>query len=68
MKMLVEEHPHLVFIGIAHLLGGDGDLIAVPVASRGSKLVYAIQVTDLEVVDTNTLQVLGINGATGVMR
>lgn len=67
MQVLVEEHVHLLLIHVAHLVGRDGDLVAVPV---GASIGDGVDIGDggTAVVDhAELLEVVGRQVFAGVV-
>ena len=67
MQVLIEEHLDLFLVDIAHLLWGNGDYIAVLVASLQSKLIDICLVGESVVENAKLREVLGGYIATGIM-
>jgi hypothetical protein len=67
VKMLVEEHLHLHFIDVSHLLRRDCNFISVLVTSFSGNRVYIIYRRASIVDDTEVTQVTTIDGFPRVM-
>ena len=65
--MLVEERLDLLLVDIAHLLGRHGDHVAVLVAPLARELVDVGLVSEIEVEDSQLLEVFGTDIATGIV-
>ena len=65
--MLVEERLDLLLVDIAHLLGRHGDHVAVLVAPLARELVDVGLVGEVEVEDSELLEVFGTDIATGIV-
>ncbi len=61
VKMLVEEHPHFVFVDIAHLLRRDGNFISVLVAAVSGNRVDLVYRRTAVVEYTEVTQVVAID-------
>jgi hypothetical protein len=68
MEVLVEEHLDLLLVDLAHLLGGDGDDVAVLVASLGGELVDICNIRESVIENSKLGQVILGNLSTRVVK
>ena len=67
VQVLVEEHAHFVFVGVAHRGRGDGDLVAVLVRPFGRDDVHAADFGAAVVQDAEGGEDVGGDGPAGVV-
>lgn len=68
VQVLREEGFDLVFVGVAHLLGRHGDLVAVAVAPRRRQRVHRRHVGQMEVEHADAGEAVGVYRLARVVR